>query len=354
MSTEQTVSPEKTASEPERNVLPTSQPSSIQKLENSAEKIAHTQQPETGSFTPIESPKRKKTRGERLFDFLNYGGFGLVGNEVASLVIMKQTKPEGLIHKPYESFRNFFTKLEGKKFVPEYATSGRLPYVVFACIGGMFMVLPIKYFEDRKGAMVRKLDQKLHSKQENESPAIVAAHQEMDNAPRQTWASLWKGRVVTVFSALAADSVFGWEKGVLAKALKGTKAERFSSLDHIANETAKKWIQVFKTAPEKQIKTAETVNQFTWLLTLSTTLTILFYATSKLFAKNQAIHKEQREERREQRLEERLANNKVHSDDAPNISTAPQEKESEKPGMSITHVAQREPLQQPHVAPQLQ
>ena len=318
--------------------------------------------PKAESFAPIEGIKRKKTRGERVFDLLNYGGFGLVGNEITALGIAEITeKPGSLFNKQYEAFVNSFRVLKGKN-VPAYLSEGRMPMVLFACIAGMFMVPPIKHFEDRKGKMVRELDQKLHSKAENESPEIVAAHEEMDNAPKQTWASLWKGRIVTVLSAITVDALAGWKNSVLPKLVKApiiengvatpiagaSKWARFASLDHIAFETAQWWVKAFKVPEAKRVVTFGRVEKLAWLLTLSTTLTALFYGTSKLFAKNQAEHKEQRQEQ------------VAHAQQAPQdpsktlvLDQLPADPK-EIPASSITKIAQHEALvAASHAAPQL-
>ncbi len=248
--------------------------------------------------------KRDKTWGEHTFNVATYGGFATLGNEGLSILIMNSAE-KGWLRKIYEPFKKIFTDLKGSSFLPRYVTEGRLPYLLFATIGGMFTVFPIKYFEDRKGNMVRKLDHFFHGNKIYQDPYYIEAHKEMDEAPKQTWSSLGKGRVVTVIAAAVADAVFGWKEAITTKIiehtpLKDTWVKKYSSLHNLSTTVADKLVDdVFKVPVQKRSMVHEWAVTGGWLLTLSTTLTVLFYASSKLFARKS-------EEKRERKLEEKL------------------------------------------------
>ncbi len=172
--------------------------------------VAATARPQ--AIVTLEAEKRLKTHGEKKFNWLTYGGVALLGNEAASLVITTLAEDKnGVARGPYAPFKKFFTDMKGKKFVPEYAWNGGLPKVLIALIGGMLMVPFVKHLEDNKGKIVRKFDQKYYGDAAQNDPAIIAADEEMDDAPKQSWGSLWKGRVVTVLAAIGVDSLVGWK-----------------------------------------------------------------------------------------------------------------------------------------------
>jgi hypothetical protein len=300
----------------------------------------------------IENRDRDKTLGEYAFNTGAYGGFALVGNEVLSTFISKSIESGRPADTYYQRFSSWFEKLgkfknaEGKPFFSKYIhdaqahTSGpgaRLPYLIVATFGGMFMVPFIKYCEDRKGSIVRWFDRKIYGSKADTDPQMVEAHKEMDEAPKQTWGSLAKGRVATVFFAALGDYAFGWKDALTARLFKGTRLENYASLDALANRTAefsqKKW--------NFSANAAGWVKLSTWLLTLSTTLTVLFYATSKLFAR-----------RRDERMEHKQrGGNPAHplregEDDAAQTVQNDQEtaQKAAKPSNTIAQAAREETI----------
>lgn len=285
----------------------------------SAPSLARAQGP-SGSIAQPEKPmgvpptgKRRKTAGEITFDVSTYGGLSLIGNELASTVIVKQAK-QGFLTPVYEPFVEFFKNLKPlNKF--NYIGEGRLPYILTACVGGMLLVLPVKWMEDRKGSIVRKLDNVFHKNQE--TPELKQAHEEMDNAPKQSWKSLGEGRLITVGAAIVVDALVGWQKSVVTKLFEGTKTlKNFSSFDRTATTLARHTMLKFGLGtPEQRAAVTDTMDTIRHgnkelgehfvinaktegkmvdvlatggsLLTLSAALTVLFYATSKMFAHGQ-------------------------------------------------------------------
>lgn len=244
----------------------------------------------------LESTPRKITWGEKALDLFNYIGFALIGNEIAG-TWLTQSADKGFLKPWYSKFAEWFTRHAHNPSVPKYASSGRLPIILVAITTGNFMVPFIKYFEDRKSEIVRGLNRWHYGdKKVDTDPELIHAHQDMDAAPKQSWGSLWKGRMVTMISAIVVDFFAGWQDAISTKIFKNSPTyQRFSSMDRIAGEAADKWVKVFKTPEVKKANVHGWVKQGTWLFTLSTTLTLLFYVTTKLFAKN----RDERIERRQ-------------------------------------------------------
>jgi hypothetical protein len=232
----------------------------------------------------LEPTPRKKTWGEKMFNLGVYGGFALGGNELLGTWTMVKAK-HGFLQNIYNSFTKLFTQHAGKAFVPKYITSGRMPATLFACISGNFMVPPIMYYENHKGEKVRKLDRKHYGDRCNTDPEIIAAHKEMDEAPKQSWGSLWKGRVATVFAAVGVDSLIGWDGAPTTKLFKkNTTYQRFASYDRIVNEASEGAVKLFNVSEKAKPTFLKWANQGGSLFTLSALLTVLFYASSKIFA----------------------------------------------------------------------
>lgn len=229
---------------------------------------------------------RKRTTGETVFDLTTYGGFALIGNEITATAIVKQADKPNAIGKLYRSAEAFTKKVGPKN---SSYVQNRMNYINFAILGGMMMVPFIKVLEDNKGKLVRFADRAIHGKHAEIEPDMVRAHEEMDNAPKQTWGSLWKGRALTVAAAWAVDATLNWKDGLSARALKGTKFEKYGSFEAVSTRFADKVGD--SLAKSRGYDMAKTANIKSWLgngfglLTLSAALTVLFYATSKFFAK---------------------------------------------------------------------
>ncbi|MES2983727.1 MAG: hypothetical protein V4735_00890 [Pseudomonadota bacterium] len=283
--------------------------------------------PVTQPLIQLEPVKRHQSWGEKVFNFGTYGGVAMLGNEVASFGITEAVKEGRVAHAPYKHFESLFSGLKrftnssGAARLPEYvigtaAKAPRLPYLLVATLGGMFMVPFVKALEDRKGSIVRALDRSHHgdAKVDND-PQLLEAHREMDDAPKQSWGSLWKGRVTTVIFAALADFSFGWPDALTTKMFKNNATyQKYASLERAADTVAGKLVDVLKVAPEKRVGTHKLFANAGWLLTLSTTLTILFYASSKMFAT--------RRDEKLERKQEHIAGHPPLRDDVPLLATA--------------------------------
>lgn len=280
--------------------------------------------------------KRLKTWGEKLFDWKTYAGVALLGNEAASLVITTQAE-HGIGKHWHKRQMDYFKSLEGKRFVPEYVSKGHLFKILIAVIGGMTVVPLVKYLEDHKGEIVRKSDRAHYGKQADTDPAIIAAHEEMDAAPKQTWGSLWQGRVITVLAAIGLDWTVGCKDAQSNKLFKNSPTfQKYANMDRLAERTSNRIMDTLKIAESARPTWDKWLKQGSWLLVFSSTLTVLFYASSKLFAT--------RREEKQERREEAIKNGTVlrDGDETLTVETAaatPETTTREQPGAHISHIA---------------
>jgi hypothetical protein len=195
------------------------------------------EQPAAQNLAPLRPPhlpkqgehkhKRKLGKGELLFNLGTYGGIAWIENEIVSTAITstiyesqakptdtflkKLFKPNGFMHGPFEKTVGFLEKnVNPLKWA-------RTPFYLAAeifvmCLGGSLMVLQTKPMEDRKGKIVRKLDNFFTGGRGDEDPGIKRAHEEMDAEPKQSWYSQAGGRVGVIATATAMQFGIGAEK----------------------------------------------------------------------------------------------------------------------------------------------
>lgn len=181
--------------------------------------------------------KRRKTKGEKTFDWLTYGGFGWIANEFVSGEIADQTiEKGGKLNHFYDSIVN---KLH-KTFKIDLNNNSKSSWIttvtsIFVMtLGGHLMVGPIRYFEDRKNKIVRGLDVIIDGKQALDNPKTIAKHEAMDKEPQQSWGSLWQGRLVTVASAIGMHFAIGEKNAWSTKFLSDdSPLSKWSSLERI-------------------------------------------------------------------------------------------------------------------------
>jgi hypothetical protein len=297
--------------------------------------------PDTTPAAPAQPPtpsirkNRIKTWGEKLFDWGTYGGVALGGNEAVSLVVMTQAR-HGITKDWHARQTAFFKGLEGKKFIPEYIFNGHLFNVLIAVIGGMTMVPIVKYLEDHKGKIVRTLDRFHYGTYADSNPAIVAAHQEMNEAPKQTWGSLWKGRILTVVAAIGLDWSVGCADAQSNKLFKNNATfQKFANMDRLAERVSNRIMNTLKIADPARPTWDRWLKQGSWLLVFSSTLTVLFYASSKIFA----TRREQKIERRQEALKTGTPlrdDDDVANDTKAAVDSSPS---SEKPQLQVNAVS---------------
>ncbi len=153
---------------------------------------------------------KNKTRGEAWFNGFSYVGIGY-GLVTATSVFMTWLLNDT---KKFSGTYGAFAKS---------ATSKLGLHSSFANIAALFLggtiasVLPVKWLEDKKPQIVKRLDRMLYSDAELNDPKMIAAHKELDDMPKQTWASVFSSRVVAFGATLSVFLLMGSNKSPLAK-----------------------------------------------------------------------------------------------------------------------------------------
>jgi hypothetical protein len=213
------------------------------------ESIQHAEQtfiPPKRTIVTSNGP-RKKTNGEKIFDWVNYAGFGWIANEIVSGKISSNTVEEG--SKFYKQYDGILEKIYHLFQKGEFVRTSKLAKNIrtgsdmfIMTLGGHLMVLPIRFFENYKSGIVRGIDGMLGGEAAQKTPERIKAHEDMDNAPQQSWGSLIQGRLVTVVSAIGMHFAIGNKDAWSTKIFKeGSAMDHWSSL-HRINTTVSRWL----------------------------------------------------------------------------------------------------------------
>ena len=174
---------------------------------------------------------QNKTRGEAAFNLISYVGFGyfvVTATSVLATWLLRDVKP--VAGKFEKWFTAPITKHTG-------ISSGIMNILTLFAGGTVASVLPVKWLEDRKPQVVKKLDYMLYDENQfYNDPKIAAAHKELDEMPKQTWITVFGSRVVAFAATFAVYFTLGGNKSPLAKAIKDTSfAKKFGkSLDEMS------------------------------------------------------------------------------------------------------------------------
>ena len=268
-----------------------------------------------------DKKRRVKTSGERLFDGATYIGVGIGLNELISIKSFDVFE-NGLLKPFYDWAKEFSAKAPGISKI-DYIGKGRFLRVCVALVGGTIVLLPIKWLEASKASIVGFFDRHIYGVKPEDDATISRLHQEMEKAPKQTWRSLIEGRLVVMAAAFGIDYLIAKPDAITTVPFEKTPLKDYSSLDRMASTIARNTVDFFdpKGAAarllerdplnpydiQKEVKVGEqivkagegkavrTISNGFYLLTVAVALTVLFYVSSKLFAKNIAKKEDRKE-----------------------------------------------------------
>lgn len=214
------------------------------------------------SATP--NPKRDKTRGEHLFNWSVYGGIGWVVNAAISLVALDwmEYTPRG--QKMAESGKNLIggmlkpLGLSAEKHA-KYTNMGFFITTLYS--GGTLLVPVMKMFEDHKGWWVRLADHTLHGKAAETDPKLIEAHQEMDDAPKQSWGSMLKARLISLPAGLGLGFLVGNHDAYSTRIAADNGFSKYSSFDRAGATIGRNYFE--KHPPKAGHKAWEEVARLT-------------------------------------------------------------------------------------------
>ncbi len=209
----------------------------------------------------IDEGPRKRTRGEQIFDWFNYAGFGWIANEVVSGKISSNTIEEG--SKLYKNYDGIIQKIYHVFEKGEFVKTSKLAKGIrtggdmfVMTLGGHLMVLPIRFFENFKSGIVRGIDGALDGEAVQQSPERIKTYEAMDKEPQQSWGSLWQGRLVTVVSAIGMHFAIGDKDAWSTKLFKNTPADHWSSLHRINTSVSRFLGKTFEPSAREAIEAA--------------------------------------------------------------------------------------------------
>lgn len=158
---------------------------------------------------------QNRTRGEKKFNVTTYFGLGYVGVWAFSLFASWALRDSKLLAPHYERGVQGLTRavasMSGKEVAQVAPAVRKYANISSLFAGGTAVsVLPIKYREDHKYEIVKKYDEEIYGKDRVENdPTIKAAHADIQNAPKQTWSSVFASRLTSFIVTYAAAQVVG-------------------------------------------------------------------------------------------------------------------------------------------------
>jgi len=179
-----------------------------------------------------------KSRGEKLFDWLTYGGIAGAAVFIGTMPLTFWTK-----YGAGSKFHAWLTGSLTKQGMSEHAAEMIFNSTVLGALGHAAIV-PVKFLEDRKPECVEKLNRLLGEKDDIET---------VKEEPKQSWGSLVKSRVLAVAAAWVgfqgASTLFGKEKfkHFEDKFAEHVVCKPFGKATHIAGQETR-WFRYGKVA----------------------------------------------------------------------------------------------------------
>ncbi|MEJ0009338.1 MAG: hypothetical protein WDN72_01675 [Alphaproteobacteria bacterium] len=287
--------------------------------------MAETEQEPMAETPPGEkADRRRRSKGERAFDWIFYGPMYATGTFlISALLAVVQKRKFPSLHE------NIFKSLE-RTGLNEH-TAEALTGTFLTMWGGIAMLVPLKLAEDKKVSLATKW---------NRWKGDPTSAEEIAAAPKQTWWSLAAGRLSAMAMTFAGMLVLSLPQvlgGFFSRAStwSGEKFTKTFGLPHYDDPALVEGLKTQADAlkarmdavPKSQRASAmgkevrnlrmhkllEVESHETFGYTLGKMLAIdavvtgvvaaMLYASSHFFAKRQVVHRERREEKLEAQIE---------------------------------------------------
>ena len=226
--------------------------------------LSPTSQPDGGSLPvaapppePVAAPKKhsyvaegfkSRTKGEALFNFTSYVGVGYLGVTGVSVLMTWLLRDHKGIAPKFEKFVQGVVNLTkghktGAAFEAHAKNVSSLTNIATLFLGGTLMsVLPVKWLEDNKAKLVKGFDHSFYGYDKAEKdPTIVAAHADLEAAPKQTWLSVAGARLLAFALTFGTAALIGGNESVLGKLTSKRNTKDVLSLDHTAIKVGR-WV----------------------------------------------------------------------------------------------------------------
>lgn len=196
----------------------------------------------------IKAGFENKTKGETLFNQIVYGGLGfgfVTGVSIFATWLLRDSKIlSGHYTNLIKKVQNTFKGNRSGAALDTFNNSVNSAMTIGALFTGgtIATVLPVKAMEDNKASIVKALDKKIYGADEvATNPDIIAAHHELDTAPKQSWASVFVSRVVAFTLTISTWYLVGAQNSPLVQSFKDARNPlKNKSLDSIAINLGRK------------------------------------------------------------------------------------------------------------------
>ncbi len=169
---------------------------------------------------------RNKTKGEGYFNTLTYTGVGYFGVTAFSIYLTYLLRDrDGYLAKAFKPVvdgatkffsRNATTAEEATRIAQKVDSNMNIAALFTG--GTVVSLLPIKWLEDHKSSIVKKLDAKIYGQEAiDNDPALIEAHKELDSVPRQTWRSVLTSRLLAFAATYSTSFLVGDDKSFIGK-----------------------------------------------------------------------------------------------------------------------------------------
>lgn len=195
----------------------------------------------TGPAVAQEDAPPPKTRGEQLFNALSWALFGWIANAAVSIkmadVLENRFRPAFIKGGKTIAESSFFKPFFKDKPQEGLSLARSLFSVVALLPGGYTVLLPIKFMEDRKLALVKTFDRWLGPSNPDEATQkqIEARYEQIEQAPKLSWGDMLKGRTLPVLGIVATHFAFASNKTNIVNIAAGK--EVFGGLNKRVEQT---------------------------------------------------------------------------------------------------------------------
>jgi len=178
-----------------------------------------------------KNPNHVVTAGERKFDFMTYTGINYIANVLLSVGAVYWVERTHGGQKMMQKFVDWAGKIPGV----DKGTAQLLASKSFFLSGGFAVLAPVKWMEDAKVHLVKKWNREIYGDKANTDPTIQQSEREVEEAPKQGWASVMSSRVLSLIPFYLTVGLLWNRTSLLAKAtnpeLRGMSKEAIKAME---------------------------------------------------------------------------------------------------------------------------
>jgi hypothetical protein len=175
--------------------------------------------------------------GESKFDRRTYRDVGYIANALLSVVAVFWAERTHGGQRTMSRFADWVRNVS--HFNPD--TARMLATKSFFLTGGFAVLLPMKWLEDQKTELVKKWNREIYGDKADTDPTLLQSQRELEAAPKQSWASIFSGRVLALIPFYITVGWLWDRKSPLSQAtnskLRAMSSDAITTMEH--NDPAK-------------------------------------------------------------------------------------------------------------------